>query len=192
MTNPCSNEIRAAVKSKYTGVARSAEGFFKYPTGRAGLKYLGYDERFFDSLPEQVVESFCGVGNPFSANSIKPGAVVLDIGSGAGFDVIYAAHLVGPTGNVYGIDLTPEMIAKAKMNIQLLQISHAQVQEGTAEAIPFADKTFDYVTSNGVLNLSPHKEEVFAEIYRVLKPAAACSSPILSWRKLTPASRRRT
>jgi len=170
MANPCINEIRAAIKNKYTGVARSAEGVFNYPTGRAGLKFLGYDGKFYGSLPEQVVESFCGVGNPFSAGEIKPGATVLDIGSGAGFDVIYAARLTGSAGQVYGIDLTPEMVAKAEKNIQLLQIPNASVHVGTGESIPFADESFDVVTSNGVLNLSPEKEQVFAEIYRVLKP----------------------
>lgn len=116
------------------------------------------------------MESFCGVGNPFAAGEIKSGASVLDIGSGAGFDVIYAANLAGPAGKVCGIDITPEMLEKAEQNIRLLQIANVGVQDGPAESIPFPDETFDFVISNGVLNLSPQKETAFAEIYRVLKP----------------------
>lgn len=170
MKNPCINEIRIAIKNKYNNVAHSAEGIFNYPTGREGLKILGYDNNIIATLPEQVVESFCGVGNPFSLAEVKPGETVLDIGSGAGLDVIYASHLTGSSGKVYGIDLTPEMVAKAQNNIQLLKIDNAKVQEGTAESIPFPNETFDAVTSNGVLNLSPQKEQCFSEIYRVLKP----------------------
>lgn len=92
------------------------------------------------------------------------------IGSGAGFDVIYAANLAGPAGKAYGIDITSEMLEKAIQNIQLLQITNARVQDGSAESIPFPGETFDLVISNGVLNLSPQKETAFSEIYRVLKP----------------------
>lgn len=163
-------QIREAVRKKYAEVSRSAEGKFQYPTGKAGVVALGYDPSFLGDLPDELVESFCGVGNPFSLGAIEPGETVLDVGCGAGLDLIVASRLVGPTGQVCGIDLTPEMVGRAQTILKKAGVSNAQVYCSGSEAIPHADSTFDVVISNGVLNLSPEKERSFTEIYRVLKP----------------------
>jgi SAM-dependent methyltransferase len=164
------SEIQEAVRKKYAEVSRSAEGKFKYPTGRAGALGLGYDASVIENMPEDLVESFCGVGNPFSLGAINPGEVILDVGCGAGFDLIVANRLVGPKGQVCGIDLTPEMVEKAEINIKQAGVSNGRIHLAGAEAIPYDEGIFDVVTSNGVLNLSPLKEKSFREIYRVLKP----------------------
>lgn len=162
--------IQDAVRKKYAGAAHSAEGKFKYLTGRAGAIALGYDPPVVGDMPDELLESFCGVGNPFSLGPINPGEVILDVGCGAGFDLIVASRFVGKTGRVCGIDLTPEMVERARMNLRRAGVSNGAVHLAGSEAIPYDDSTFDVVISNGVLNLSPLKERSFQEIYRVLKP----------------------
>ena len=162
--------IQDAVRKKYADIALSAEGKFNYPTGRDGALSQGYDPAVVGSMPGALIESFCGVGNPFSLGPISPGETVLDIGCGAGFDLIVASRMVGKTGAVCGIDLTPDMAEKAKRNLGQHGVPHFDVRTAGAETIPFGDDTFDVIISNGVLNLSPLKEKSFREIYRVLKP----------------------
>lgn len=164
--------IQEAIRAKYAEVAISADGRFKYPTGRRGAEALGYDKALLDVLPPELLTSFCGVGNPFAINTILPGSVVLDIGNGAGFDVVVAARLAGPDGFVHGIDLTEEMVARARKNLAAAMIDNARIHHVNDSAIPFADSTFDVVISNGVINLVPDKENIFQEIFRVLKPSA--------------------
>lgn len=171
MNDSRSDEIRAAVQKRYDEVARSSSRpVFSYPTGREGLLNLGYEREFVDSLPASVAESFCGVGNPLLAGKIRPGETVLDVGCGAGVDLLRAAEKVGPTGKVYGIDLTASMVERATRHIREMGLDNVRVEVASAEALPFLDETFDVVTSNGVLNLSPKKKACFAEIHRVLKP----------------------
>lgn len=162
--------IQAAVCRKFGEAAHSAEGKFKYPTGRAGAIALGYDPPVVGDMPDEIFESFCGVGNPFSLGPINPGEVILDVGCGAGFDLIVASRFVGTTGRVCGIDLTPEMVERAQTNLRRAGVSNGAIHLAGSEAIPYDDSTFDVVISNGVLNLSPLKERSFQEIYRVLKP----------------------
>jgi arsenite methyltransferase len=162
--------IRDAVRKKYAEVARSAEGKFNYPTGRAGALMLGYDPIFLEDVPDEIIQSFCGVGNPFSLGLLNPGEVILDVGCGAGVDLIFASKLVGPSGKVCGIDLTPEMVEKAQKNLQQAGVSNYEIKLAGSESIPYEEGSFDLVISNGVLNLSPLKEKSFLEIYRVLKP----------------------
>jgi ubiquinone/menaquinone biosynthesis C-methylase UbiE len=116
-----------------------------------------------------MLKSFCGVGNPFSLGEIQPGSNVLDIGSGAGFDLYVARRLVGESGRVCGIDLTREMIDLARQNIAASSLTNIEVTHVSSEEIPYSDNTFDTVISNGVINLSPCKQELFQEIFRVLK-----------------------
>jgi SAM-dependent methyltransferase len=162
--------IQDAVRKKYADIAVSAEGRFNYPTGKAGALSQGYDPAVIGSMPVELIESFCGVGNPFPLGPINAGETVLDIGCGAGFDLIVASRMVGERGMVCGIDLTPEMAEKAKRNLRHYGVAHFEVRTAAAETIPFEDNAFDVVISNGVLNLSPLKEKSFREIYRVLKP----------------------
>jgi ubiquinone/menaquinone biosynthesis C-methylase UbiE len=116
-----------------------------------------------------MLRSFCGVGNPFSIDRIEEGTTVLDVGCGAGFDLLVALQLVGPSGKVVGVDLTKEMIDKARANLESMQIKNYELHHISAEQLPFADNSFDVVISNGVINLSPDKPRIFAEIHRVLK-----------------------
>lgn len=162
--------IQDAIRKKYAEVSHSAEGKFHYPTGKDGALALGYDPTVVGDIPDEVLDSFCGVGNPFSLGTIKPGDVVLDVGCGAGLDLIIASCLVGPTGQICGIDLTPEMVEQAEKNLLRAGVVNGQVHLAGSEEIPYADRTFDVVISNGVLNLSPLKEKSLHEIFRVLKP----------------------
>jgi len=150
-------------------VAVNAAGKFAYPTGRAGAGALGYDPLFISEAPAVLLNSFCGVGNPFSLGEIRPGDSVLDIGSGAGFDLYVAARLVGESGRVCGIDLTREMVDLARQGLEASGQKNITVTHISSEVIPCGDNTFDTVISNGVINLSPCKQELFLEIFRVLK-----------------------
>ncbi|MBW2011580.1 MAG: methyltransferase domain-containing protein [Deltaproteobacteria bacterium] len=164
-----SEAIRKAIQQKYSEASICVEGLFNYPTGKAGVEGLNYDATFVQSAPKELIDGFCGVGNPFSLGEIKAGETVLDIGCGAGFDLFCAGKLTGANGKVFGIDLTPAMIDKAKEILDLAGISNAEVHLASSENIPFENNKFDVVISNGVLNLSPDKEASFAEIFRVLK-----------------------
>ncbi len=163
-------KIQDAVREKYAEVSRSAAGKFNYPTGRDGAIQQGYDPVIIRDMPDELIESFCGVGNPFKLGAVKSGEIILDVGCGAGFDLIVASRMVGPEGRVCGIDLTPQMAEKAKSNLRQAGVQNYDIQIAGAESIPYPDNTFDVVISNGVLNLSPLKERCFREIFRVLKP----------------------
>lgn len=163
-------DVQDAIRSRYAEVSKSAGGSFNYPTGRDGAVLQGYDVNAIGSVNDELVESFCGVGNPFKLGPINRGEAVLDIGCGAGFDLVVASSLVGHRGKVCGIDITPEMTEKAKKNLFQMALSDFDVLIAGAELIPYRDGTFNVVISNGVLNLSPLKEKSFREILRVLKP----------------------
>ena len=169
-TNINDKTIQNAVREKYAHVSRTIEGRFRYPTGRAGAEALGYDPSLIRSAPDELIDVFCGVGNPFSVGEIKPGEIVLDVGCGGGFDLYYSSNMIGAEGKLFGIDLTPEMIQRATRNLLLAGVTTAILKTASSENIPFEDTIFDVVTSNGVLNLSPEKEKTFSEIFRVLKP----------------------
>lgn len=163
--------IREKIKEKYAGVAASGVGgCFRYPTGIEGLRMQGYPEDILRQLPPAVLEAFCGVGNSFSLGLLYPGDAVLDLGCGAGVDTFIAAHMTGPQGRVIGLDVTPEMIAKARANLALTGLENVTFEVGEAESLPFPDDSFDMVISNGVINLTVDKEKVLGEVFRVLKP----------------------
>ncbi|MEN8232844.1 MAG: methyltransferase domain-containing protein [Thermodesulfobacteriota bacterium] len=130
---------------------------------------MDYDPVFIHEAPASLLKSFCGVGNPFSLGDIQPGNNVLDIGSGAGFDLYVARRLTAESGKVCGIDLTREMVGRARKNLAESGMDDIEVVHVSSEEIPYNDNTFDTVISNGVINLSPCKQELFQEIFRVLK-----------------------
>jgi SAM-dependent methyltransferase len=163
-------KLRQAVQAAYTEVATTPSKGFHFHTGRPLARLLGYDPAVTDPVPESVVESFAGVGDPFVFGHLQPGETVVEIGSGGGFDSVLAAQQVGPAGRVIGIDMTPAMLAKARANAARLGLAHAEFREGYAEQLPVLDAWADVVISNGVINLCPDKDAVYREIYRVLKP----------------------
>jgi arsenite methyltransferase len=131
---------------------------------------LGYPMDLVDSMPPQAVESFAGVGNPFSLGTIHAGETVLDVGSGSGFDCFIAASLISPKGKVISVDRTDAMLEKAQVTAQKMGLNQVEFRKGFIEELPVEDNSVDVVISNGVVNLCPDKYRVFAEIFRVLKP----------------------
>jgi len=163
------DKITRSILEKYAKASVSLEGAFKYPTGAAALRMLGYDETILNLVPEPVQAAYCGVGNPFSLGAIAPGTAVIDIGSGAGVDTLFAALMVGPEGRAVGIDITPEMVERANKNLHQMKLSNVSFCQASAEKLDFLPEGFDVAISNGALNLVVDKERALAEIYRVLK-----------------------
>ncbi len=162
--------LKSEIRKTYADVSQQPEKDYMFPTGRGWAEDLEYPAALLEQLPESAVESFAGVANPYSLGELSPGEHVLDLGSGAGMDSLVAALMVGPEGRVVGIDMTPEMLAKARGAAAELGVTHVDFVEGEVEQLPFADGTFDVVISNGVIDLIPDKDAVFSEIFRVLRP----------------------
>jgi SAM-dependent methyltransferase len=162
--------LRGAIQAEYAEVATTPQKGFHFHTGRPLARMLGYPEAETAALPDAVIESFAGVANPFVFGPMQPGEVVVELGSGAGFDAVLAAQQVGPSGRVIGVDMTPAMLAKARANAALVGLERLEFREGYLEELPVDDASADVVISNGVINLSPDKPAVFREIARVLQP----------------------
>ncbi|MGB3097385.1 MAG: methyltransferase domain-containing protein [Candidatus Deferrimicrobiaceae bacterium] len=162
--------LREQVKEKYRAVAVNPHGSFHFHTGRAQAARLGYDERLIASFPDSAVESFVGVANPFTLRSLSEGERVVDLGSGGGFDSFVAATQVGPKGHVIGVDMTEEMLARARRAAEESGLKHVEFREGLIEDLPVETGWADVVISNGVINLCADKRLIFAEIQRVLRP----------------------
>jgi len=164
------DNLRASVIDRFRRVAMKPDQERKFPVGSESAKKLGYDLCEVDALPSAVTESFCGVGNPFLLGQPLPDHRVLDLGCGAGFDTLLAAQMVGPNGKVIGVDMTPQMIVKARNNAEILGLANVELVLGAIEHLPLPDASFDLVISNGVFNLCPDKPRVLSEVFQVLKP----------------------
>jgi SAM-dependent methyltransferase len=162
--------LREQVKEKYREVAMNPRGSFHFHTGRPLAVRLGYDESVIASFPESAVEAFAGVANPFSLRSLMEGERVVDLGSGGGFDCFVASMQVGPKGHVVGVDMTREMLLKARGAAAEMGLNHVEFREGLMEDLPVGDGWADVVISNGVINLCADKKRIFSEIDRVLRP----------------------
>jgi arsenite methyltransferase len=162
--------LRSEIQRTYAAVSGDPDRDFMFPTGRAWAQDLDYPAQLLQRVPETSCESFAGVANPFALGSLGVGEDVLDVGCGAGMDTLIAAQMVGPTGAVTGIDVTPEMAAKARRSVAEMGLDSVTIVEGSAERLPFPDAAFDVVISNGVIDLIPDKDAVFSEIVRVLRP----------------------
>jgi SAM-dependent methyltransferase len=163
-------ELREQVRMKYREVAIEPNALYHFHTGRVAAARCGYDAALVDPLPDRAVESFAGVANPFALRTLTPGERVVDAGSGAGFDSFVAAHMVGPTGSVVGIDMTDEMLDKARATAEDMGMANVEFRDGLLEQMPIEDGWADVVISNGVINLCADKRGVLDEMTRVLRP----------------------
>jgi arsenite methyltransferase len=163
------DELRASIRAEYAAVAEEPDRGFHFHTGYRLAAILGYRQEWIETLPPGAAASMAGTGNPFALGEIQPGERVVDCGSGAGADALIAARLVGPSGRVIGVDMTPEMLAKARANAAASGLTNVEFREGILEALPVETGWADVVISNGVLNLVPDKAAALAEMYRVLR-----------------------
>jgi arsenite methyltransferase len=162
--------LREEIQKTYTSVSEEQELDFVFPTGRDWARELGYPEQELARVPDTSADSFAGVANPFSLGRIEAGETVLDLGCGAGTDLLIAAQMTGPGGRALGIDMTPAMTDRARESAQQMGLENVAVSNALIEELPFPDESVDVVISNGVIDLVPDKDAVFAEIKRVLKP----------------------
>ncbi|MFH1837061.1 MAG: methyltransferase domain-containing protein [Candidatus Omnitrophota bacterium] len=163
------DEIKEAVKEKYSHVAKDPCATFNFPVGKAFALKVGYPKEILDKLPQSMYESFTGANNPQPFVDLKEGETVLDLGCGAGLDLYFYANAVGGRGKVFGVDISEDMVNKAKNNLKVTGIKNAELKCGHSDNIPFQDNFFDVVASNGIYNLSPDREKVMQEVFRVLK-----------------------
>ena len=162
--------LRNAIRQEYETVAQEPGQGFHFHTGRRLAGILGYDDELLEGVPETSLESFAGTGNPFKMGVLASGAHVVDVGCGAGIDSLVAARMVGPTGRVIGVDMTPGMLNRAERARLESNCENVEFRHGFGESLPVEDGWADVVISNGVFNLMPDKLKALSEMYRVLKP----------------------
>jgi arsenite methyltransferase len=182
--------LRAEVRVKYAEVATNPDGAFHFHTGRPLAAKLGYPTSILTALPDSAMASFAGVDNPFNAGQIPVGARVVDLGSGGGFDCFVAADLVGPTGQVVGVDMTPEMLDRSRREASRLGLRNVEFRAGILEQLPVDDDWADVVISNGVLNLVADKMLVLREALRVLRPGGVIQFADIAVGKTVPEAAR--
>jgi arsenite methyltransferase len=162
--------LRSEIEKTYTDVSTQPQQDFMFPTGRDWAQDLGYPQPELSLVPDATVASFAGVANPFSLGRVEPGATVLDLGCGAGTDLLIAAQMAGPEGRAIGVDMTASMLARARASARDMKLDKVELHESLIESVPVPDASVDVVISNGVIDLVPDKPAVFSEIDRVLKP----------------------
>jgi SAM-dependent methyltransferase len=180
--------LREEVRKKYRDVAIRPDDKYHFHTGRPLAARLDYDSDAVNAMPDEAVESFAGVANPFSLRDLKPGERVVDLGSGAGFDCFIAAGKVGPTGHVVGVDMTEEMLAKSRSAAKAMGLGNVEFREGILEELPVEDGCADVIISNGVINLCADERQVFGQIQRVLRSGGYLQFAHIANGKPVPAS----
>lgn len=162
--------LRTEIQKTYTEVSIEQAKEFIFPTGRAWAEDLGYPQPELSQVPDATVESFAGVANHFMLGGIERGETVLDLGCGAGTDLLIAAQMTGAEGRAIGVDMTSAMLERARHSAADMGLENVELHESLIEALPIDDASIDVVISNGVIDLVPDKDAVFAEIDRVLRP----------------------
>jgi len=162
--------LRSEIQKTYTEVSTEQDQDFIFPTGRAWAEELGYPQPELSRVPDATVESFAGVANHWLLGRVEPDEVVVDLGCGAGTDLLVAAQMAGPSGRVIGVDMTPAMLDRARQSADAMGLANVELHESLIETLPLPDASADAVISNGVIDLIVDKDAVFAEIDRVLKP----------------------
>lgn len=163
--------LREEIQKVYTEVVRDPKKGYHFHTGpEYAAELLGYSRSALAELPDSVTAPFAGVGNPLSMGTPGPGETVVDIGAGSGMDTFLAAKAVGRSGRVIAIDMTDAMLERGRENVALTGMTQIEYRMGLAESLPVEDASVDLVISNGVINLSPDKDAVLREVFRVLKP----------------------
>ena len=183
--------LREEISHEYAQVAQFPELGFHFHTGRRLAELLEYRQEWLQELSEEVIESFAGTGNPFLLGELKPGNNIVDAGCGAGLDCLIAASMVAADGKVIGVDMTTEMLEKARKNAANSGVRNVSFKQGLIEQLPIENRWADVIISNGVINLSPDKEKVFAEMYRVLKPGGRLHIADISVQKAVPENAKR-
>jgi arsenite methyltransferase len=162
--------LREEIRKTYADVSTDQQRDFIFPTGRAWAQELGYPEPELSRVPDATVESFAGVANHWPLGRIEPGSIVLDLGYGAGTDLLIAAEMTDPAGRVIGVDMTASMLDRARASAAEMGVTNVELHESLIEALPLDDASVDVVISNGVIDLVPDKDAVLDEIDRVLRP----------------------
>ena len=185
------NDLRRAISREYEAVAKTPQKGFHFHTGRRLTEIVEYEQEWLEGIPESVIESFAGTGNPFAVGEIVVGDNVVDIGCGAGIDSFVAAQKVGPSGRVVVIDMTPAMLHKARSAQETICCDQVRFEHGVMEDLPIPDHWADVIISNGALNLAPDKTRALQEMHRVLTPEGRLQIADIIVQKKVPESAKR-
>ena len=183
--------LRCEIKREYAEVATNPTKGFHFHTGRPLAQLLGYTDEMLEGVPESAISRLAGTGNPFALGPLAPGELVVELGCGAGMDTVIASRMVGPSGRVVAIDMTPEMLDEARAAATSAGATNIDFHHGYIEDIPVPDGSADVIISNGVINLAPDKKRVFLEMHRILKAGGRLQIGDIVVQKAVPESAKR-